>query len=60
MMQTAIAKRVLDHQLHDLGLLSADQKVDDEADLIYTFRDRGFSLHYRFHSELTSLIFSVV
>ncbi|KAG8902510.1 hypothetical protein FRB99_004384 [Tulasnella sp. 403] len=38
-MQTSIAKRVLDHQLHHLGILTDEQSVEAEETLLVTFRN---------------------
>jgi len=38
-MQTSIAKRVVNHQLHDLGLLTAEQTVQAEEEFMKMFRD---------------------
>ena len=42
MMQAAIARRVLNHQLHDFGLLTTEQKVEDEEDLMHAFRNSTY------------------
>ncbi len=40
MMQASLAKRVLDHQLHDLGILDASESVIAEAAVMEIFRNR--------------------